>query len=64
MGNAPRKKKVGRPIGYRKANPASEALPRVRVTPEQLNDYKKCAEKAGQSLSQWIRDCLDKGANK
>lgn len=43
-------------------NPASETLPRVRVTPDQLERYHKAAKKKDVTFSRWIKDTLDKAA--
>lgn len=56
------KKKPGRPAGYRAKNPASERLPSIRVTPEQLDSYKAKADTEEKSLSGWIKTTLDKAA--
>jgi len=49
--------KAGRP---KSENPASERLPVVRVTPEQLKTYKETAEKSDITFSAWVRGVLDK----
>jgi len=49
-------KQMGRP---KSENPATEKLPMVRVTPEQLNAYKEAAEKSNITFSAWVRDALD-----
>lgn len=54
-------KKRGRPKGYRAENPASERLT-VRVTDEQLDDYRAAADTSGTSLSDWVRSTLDRAA--
>jgi len=43
-------------------NPASVTLPRVRVTPEQLERYKQSALDSDKSFSEWIREALDKAS--
>lgn len=55
------KRPAGRP---RIENPASMTLPRVRVTPEKLDAYKRAAEASGASFSQWLRNSLDKAVNR
>lgn len=57
------KKRRGRPTGYRSTNPADKTLPKVRVTLDQLDSYKNCADTSGKSLSAWIRDKLDDAVN-
>jgi len=34
----------------------------VRVTPEQLESYRKAAEKDGRTVSNWARDRLDRAS--
>jgi len=58
------KRKRGRPKGSVIANPASEALPRIRIRPDQLAAYTNAAERGGKSLSAWVRDTLDAAATK
>ena len=58
------RKKRGRPKGSVIDNPASEALPRIRVKPGQLESYNKAAQAGEKSLSAWVRDCLDQAAGK
>jgi len=55
------KKTRGRPLAD---NPASETIPRVRVTPEQLQSYKAAALNRAESLSDWVRRHLDKAAKR
>ena len=38
---------------------ASVTLPPIRVTPDQKNNYKLAAEKAGLSLSAWLKKIAD-----
>lgn len=49
----------GRPAGSIGKNNVDQNLPRIRVTEEQLKRYKGAADKAGVSLSAWIRKSLD-----
>ncbi len=50
-----------RPMGRPKSdNPASEIFPRVRITPKQLENYKRKAKKAKLKFSEWARAVLDK----
>jgi len=49
-----KKKKRGRPVGTTSTNPANKMLP-VKVTKERLEIYKTAANKAGTSLSDFIR---------
>ena len=58
------KKKRGRPAGYRAKNPATETLPKVRVTPDQLASYRDAAEASGQTVSAWVRGALEKEINR
>lgn len=53
------KRKPGRPTI---ANPASVTIPRVRVTPDQLESYKAAAEKSGKTFSAWVRGTLDRAS--
>lgn len=46
----------GRP---HKAINASETLPPIRVTPQQKEKYKLAAQKAGLSLSAWLKKIAD-----
>ena len=49
-----------RPPGRPKtANPATERLPVVRITPDKLATYRKLAGDMGVSVSEWIRVNLD-----
>jgi predicted HicB family RNase H-like nuclease len=48
------KKRMGRPPSD---NPKGESLV-IRVTPEEKTELGKKAEKAGVSLSQWVRESL------
>lgn len=54
------KRKRGRPVGSTASNTASEKLPMVRVTTEQLAKYRDAAESSNQKFSQWVRSTLDK----
>jgi len=51
-----KKKPVGRPPVK---NPASEYLPRIRITPKQLAAYKSAAKEKDKTVSNWVRDLLD-----
>jgi len=51
------KKPLGRP---KLDNPASKSLAGVRITPDQLTNYKRKAKKANQKFSEWVRAVLDK----
>jgi len=51
------KKPLGRP---KIDNPASMSLAGVRITPKQLENYKRKAKKAKLTFSEWIRAVLDK----
>ena len=55
-----KKRPRGRPRGSTIENPASEMLPRVRITPKQLTNYKRKAKKAKLKFSEWARTVLDK----
>ena len=55
------KRKRGRPPVE---NPASETLPRVRVTPDQLAAYNNAARERDDSLSGWIKSNLDRAAKR
>ena len=37
-----------------------QRLPRIRVTQEQLDAYKKASKREGKTLSEWVRYNLDK----
>ena len=53
--------KSKRPPGRPKIkNPASEKLPVVRVTPDQLATYRKTAQNSGQTFSSWTRNLLSR----
>jgi uncharacterized protein (DUF1778 family) len=55
-------KKRGRP-----PKPEGTTLPgtlQIRVTDDDKSLWLKAAEAAGQSLSEWMRDCLTKAATK
>jgi len=54
------KKKRGRPVGSKSANPANKTLPPIRVTEERLQAYKAASEGEGKSLSAWVKGLLDK----
>ncbi len=56
-----RKRKPGRP---KSENPATKKLPMVRVTPDQLENYKEAAEIEGLAFSAWVRTVLDKAAKR
>lgn len=45
-------KKRGRPSVK---NSASSTLPPIRVTPDEKRKYKEAAERAGMSLSAWLK---------
>lgn len=47
-------------MGSTASNTASEKLPMVRVTTEQLAKYRDAAESSNQKFSQWVRSTLDK----
>ena len=54
---------IKRPRGRPKIdNPASEKLPMIRVTKEQLDNYKNAAEEKQLSFSEWVRKALDKAS--
>ncbi|MGQ7844875.1 hypothetical protein ACUNV4_10380 [Granulosicoccus sp. 3-233] len=55
------KKKRGRPPT---ANPATEKLPNVRVTPDQLQSYVAASKVRGESLSAWVKRNLDRVAKR
>ena len=57
-------KKRGRPSGYRAENPMDKPLPKVMATRGQLAAYKAAAEREGVTFSAWVRDTLDKEAQK
>ena len=57
------KRKRGRPKGAVSNNPATERLPHIRVTPEQISSYKSEAEKRNSSLSAWVKQVLDKAVS-
>jgi hypothetical protein len=50
-------KTIGRP---KLTNPANERLPHIRVTKEQLDNYRSAATEYGKSLSGWVKDTLDR----
>jgi len=54
-----KKRKRGRPKGYRVENPHDKTLPKVRVTGDQLKAYKKASVRENQTFSAWVRDVLD-----
>ena len=56
-----KKRKPGRP---KTDNPASEKLPMIRVTPEQLDNYKAAAEHEELPFSVWVREKLDRAAKR
>lgn len=53
MNNPVRKR--GRPRIEKKS---SSTLPPIRVTPEEKEQFQKAAEKAGMSLSAWIKSIV------
>ena len=53
--------KRGRP---RKAIKASETLPPIRVTPDQKKRFREEAQKAGMSLSAWLKFVASKHLSK
>ena len=55
------KKKRGRPPVD---NPATETLPTVRITVEQLDSYRDSAAAKDEPLSKWVRRNLDKAAKR
>ncbi len=58
------KKLRGRPKGSTIDNPADHRLPHIRVTKEQLEAYKAKASNQSKTLSAWVKDTLDKAANR
>lgn len=50
---------MGRP---KSEDPSSKKLPMVRVTEDQLNNYRKSSKREGKTFSGWVRDCLDKAS--
>lgn len=58
--NEETKKRRGRPVGSKIEKPASATLPRVRITPEKLNEYKEASVNNGLTFSDWIRQALDR----
>ncbi len=56
-------KKRGRPEGYRAVNPHDERLA-INVTSVQMNAYKAASKRENKTLSQWVREWLDKAAKK
>ena len=54
-------RKPGRP---KSDNPATEKLPMIRVTPDQLENYKAAAEHEEKAFSAWVRDKLDRAAKR
>lgn len=54
-----KRRKPGRPPGYRVENPANKTIPKVRVTESQLEAYKQAAKASGSNFSQWVRGVLD-----
>jgi len=54
-----KKRLRGRPKGSTSDNPASETF-KVRVTPKQLENYKRKAKIAKMKFSEWVRAVLDK----
>jgi hypothetical protein len=57
-----KKKSAGRPTRDPKGQ-ASKILP-VRLTESERGDYQRAADRAGASLSEWIRDRLNKAAKR
>lgn len=45
-------------------NPATERLPMIRLTPEQLKAYKQVAELEGLSFAAWAKTNLDRIAKR
>ena len=63
--NSPMSKKKTKRMGRPPVdNPATEQLPTVRVTKDQLKHYKEAADLERQPFSQWVRSVLDKAANR
>ena len=52
-----KKTRMGRP---KSDNPATEKLPMIRVTGDQLKAYKAASERQGLTFSAWVRESLDK----
>jgi len=59
-----KKKRRGRPKGSTAEITASEKLPMVRVTLDQLENYKEAAQLEEIAFSAWVRGVLDKAANR
>jgi predicted HicB family RNase H-like nuclease len=59
--NPEKKRQRGRPPLDK---PASKSLAGVRVTPEQLGEYQAASERAGRSMSAWVKSTLDKAAKR
>ncbi len=55
------KPKMGRP---KSANPANKQMPRIRVTVDQLNNYREASKRAGKTLSAWAKDLMDRASEK
>lgn len=45
-------------------NPATEKLPNIRVTPEQLQSYRDAATSKDETLSDWVRRHLNRAAKR
>lgn len=43
---------------------ASQVLPPIRVTEDQIERYKKAAEESGLKLSSWLKEVADNEADK
>jgi len=54
-----KKRARGRPKGYKAENPQDKTLPKVRVTNDQLENYKASSEREGMTFSAWVRNVLD-----
>lgn len=44
--------------------PSNKSLAGVRVTEEQIDNYKKAAERDKKTLSCWVREILDRAAKR
>lgn len=56
-------KKMGRPVGTKKANPMTSKI-LVQVTPEKLEAYKQASLDSGNTFSLWVREALDVAVKK
>ena len=54
-----KKTRMGRP---KSDNPATEKLPMIRVTGDQLKAYKTASKLSGMTFSAWVRENLDKAS--